>query len=90
MMSNWCLTANDSAATAPRPPGLARRAKVTSKWAIKLNSNLIETNLNGVGTFHKSALQRRILPESVFRHTQGDGVAHWRLLVIKRVRSISY
>jgi hypothetical protein len=48
MMSNWCLTANDSAATVPRPPGLARRAKVTSKWAIKLNSNLIETNLNGV------------------------------------------
>jgi hypothetical protein len=69
MMSNWCLTSNDSAATAPRPPGLASRAKVTSRWAIKLNSNLIKTNLNRVGTFHKSALQRRVLPESVFRHT---------------------
>jgi hypothetical protein len=48
MMSNWCLPTNDSAATAPRPPGLASRAKVTSKWAIKLNSNLIQTNLNRV------------------------------------------
>jgi hypothetical protein len=38
-MSSWCLTTNDSATTAPRPPGLASRARVTSKWAIKLNGN---------------------------------------------------
>jgi hypothetical protein len=67
------LTASDSAATAPRPPGLASRARVTSKWAIKLNSKLIEANFNGLRTIHKSALQQCILPESAIRHTQADG-----------------
>jgi len=64
------LTASDSAATALRPPGLASRARVTSKWALKLNSKLINADLNRVRTIHKSALQRRILPESAVRHTQ--------------------
>jgi hypothetical protein len=47
-MSSWCLTASDSAATAPRPHGLASRARVTSKWAIKLNSKLINADFNRV------------------------------------------
>jgi predicted phage terminase large subunit-like protein len=37
-MSNWCLTASDSAATEKRPPGLASFARVTIRWAIKMNS----------------------------------------------------
>src|SRR6266481_4551079 len=69
-MSSWCLTASDSATTAPRPPGLASRARVTSKWAIKLNSKLIKANFNPVRTIHKSALQQCIPPESAIRHTQ--------------------
>jgi len=70
-MNNWCLTASDSATTAPRPPGLASRAKVTSKWAIKLNSKLVKANFNRVRTIHKSALQPCIPPESAIRHTHG-------------------
>src|SRR5271169_6886266 len=69
-MSSWCLTASDSAATAPRPPGLASFARVTSKWAIKLNSKLIKANFNGLRTIHKSAFLRCILPKSAIRHTQ--------------------
>ena len=46
MMSNWCLTASDSAATAPRPPGLASFARVTSKWAIKMNRFGMKANFN--------------------------------------------
>src|SRR5208283_596988 len=69
-MSSWCLTASDSATTAPRPPGLASRARVTSKWAIKLNSKLIKANFNRVRTIHKSALQQCFPPESAIRHTQ--------------------
>jgi hypothetical protein len=42
MISNWCLTASDSAATARTPPGRASRARVTNRWAIRMNSNLIE------------------------------------------------
>jgi len=30
MMSNWCLSASDSAATVAKPPGLANFARVTS------------------------------------------------------------
>ena len=41
MISNWCLTASDSAATARTPPGRASRASVTSRCAIRINSNLI-------------------------------------------------
>jgi hypothetical protein len=68
-MSSWCLTASDSAATASRPPGLASFARVTSKWAIKLNSKLIKANFNGLRTIHKSAFLRCILPKSAIRHT---------------------
>ncbi len=69
-MSSWCLTASDSATTAPRPPGLASRARVTSKWAIELNSKHIEANFNGLRRNHKSALQQCIPPESAIRYTQ--------------------
>jgi hypothetical protein len=69
-MSSWCLTASDSATIAPRPPGLARRARVTSSWAIKLNSELIVANFNRVPTIHKTALQSCIPAESAIRHTQ--------------------
>ena len=36
-----CLTVSDSAATARTPPGRASRARVTSRCAIRINSNLI-------------------------------------------------
>jgi hypothetical protein len=39
MMSNWCLTASDSAATARTPPGPASRAKVSNRWTVSLNNN---------------------------------------------------
>jgi hypothetical protein len=42
MISNWCLTASDSAATARTPPGRASRARVTNTCEISMNSNLIE------------------------------------------------
>jgi predicted acylesterase/phospholipase RssA len=45
MMSNWCLTVSDSAATAPRPPGLASFARVTSRWAIKMNISRMKRTL---------------------------------------------
>ena len=62
-MSSWCLTASDSATTAPRPPGLASRARVTSKWAIKLNSKLINANFNhGIGAL---AYFRRVIENKV-------------------------
>ena len=41
-----CLTASDSAATAPRPPGLASFASATSKWAIKMNRSGMKANFN--------------------------------------------
>lgn len=74
-ISNWCLTASDSAATATRPPDLTSRARVTRKWAIKANSKRIEANSNRVRTIHKSALQPRILPQSAIRHTQVGFIA---------------
>jgi hypothetical protein len=40
MISNWCLTASDSAATARTPPGRTSRARVTSKWANRMNNEL--------------------------------------------------
>src|SRR5271155_3085646 len=70
MMSNWCLTASDSAVTAARPPGLASFASVTIRWANKVNSNLIEANSNDVQTIHKSAPQHCELLKSAIRHTQ--------------------
>src|SRR3984893_16669819 len=51
MTSNWCLTASDSAATAPRAPDLASFAKVISRWAIKMNNSPMNTSFypeNGV------------------------------------------
>ena len=46
MISNWCLTASDSAATVPGPRGLASFAKVTSRSAIKMNSSRMKANFN--------------------------------------------
>jgi hypothetical protein len=42
------LTASDSAVTAPRPPGLVSFAKVTSRWAIRMNSSRMNANFNGL------------------------------------------
>jgi hypothetical protein len=41
------VTASDSAATAPSPPGLASFARVTSRWAIKMNGSHMKANFNG-------------------------------------------
>ena len=41
------LDDRDSAATAPRPPGLPSFARVTSRWAIKMNSSRMKANFNG-------------------------------------------
>ena len=41
MISNWCLTASDSAATARTPPERVSRARATNRWAITINGNLI-------------------------------------------------
>src|ERR1700733_288538 len=54
MMSNWCLSAIDSAATAPRPPGVASFATVVSRWAIRTNSSRINENFN-----HRTFLKAR-------------------------------
>ena len=53
MISNWCLTASDSAATVPGPRGLASFAKVTSRWAIKMNSSRMKANFNGLRRIHR-------------------------------------
>jgi len=41
MMSNWCLRASDSAATARTPPGRPSRTSIANKWVTKTKSNLI-------------------------------------------------
>ncbi len=69
MISNWCLTDSDSAATAPRLPCLASFARVTSRWAIKMNCSRMKANFSGEGAVRKTALQKCFLPESTIRHT---------------------
>jgi hypothetical protein len=39
MMTSWCLTASDSATSAPRPAQAPSFARVTSRWEIKMNSS---------------------------------------------------
>jgi hypothetical protein len=70
MMSNWCLTGNDSAATAPRPPGLASFADLTSRWAITMKSSRMNANFSLERRFLKTALQKRFQAKSTIRHRQ--------------------
>jgi hypothetical protein len=65
-----CLTANDSAVTAPRPPDLGSYAKVMSRWAIRMNSSRMNANFNHLRRIHKTAQQRPPLPKSTIRHRQ--------------------
>ena len=76
MMSNWCLTARDSAATAPTPPGRASRTSVTSRWTNRMNSSLIRRRtLTLQGRCASLPLPHDLLAELAFRHTH----LRWRL-----------
>src|SRR5208282_5494412 len=72
MMSNWCLTASDSAATARTPPGPASRAKVSSRWAISLNNNSMRRRSLAPSHHSQACAAARLLPELPIRHTQVD------------------
>ena len=68
MISNWCLTASDSAATTRKSPGLASFASVTSRWAVNMNISRMKANFSGKWRIHKTALRKCFLPESAIRH----------------------
>ncbi len=76
MMSNRCLTANDSAATAPRPPGLASFAKV-QQMGNQDEQFSHEKDFNAEIRFLKTALRKRFQAKSAIRHTQFQGAAGW-------------
>ena len=71
MISNWCLTASDSAATVRTPPGRAKTCESDQQVG---NQN--EQQPHWGATFHclallrKSALSHDFLPELPIRHTQ--------------------
>jgi len=66
------LTASDSAATAPRPPRVPSFARVTSRWAIKMNSSRMKANFNGKWRIQKIALLKCSLPDSAIRHRHDE------------------
>ena len=78
MISNWCLTASDSAATARTPPGPASRARQVGDQTKQQPHR--EPSFSPLRSFRKSAQQLGLLSELPIRHTQVHrGLRHRRL-----------
>ncbi len=71
MISNWCLTASDSAATARTPPGPVSRARSDQQVGDQNKQQPHrEPSFRALRSFRKSAQQLGLLLELPLRHTQ--------------------
>ena len=71
MISNWCFSTIDSAATARAPPGGANLTTVASRWATKTNNSFIESELISRSLADKAARPREIVALFGIRLFQG-------------------